>query len=138
MDSNQDGQRIVQEVEERLNKTIIFDPKEEYGLPDEVKILHKIFTLRERDFKESFGNTRLAEINFMQNEINYLPLGGSETVDSIVHEILHGIVGMFNINFKLTEAEEEYIVSTLATGLVTVMKDNPDLFYSLQDMLEDE
>lgn len=116
----------------------MIDASETYGLPDEVKILHKIFTLRERDYKESFGTTRLAEIDFMQNEINYIPLGGSETVDSIVHEILHGIVGMFNINFKLTMDEEEYIVSTLATGLVTVMKDNPDLFYSLQDILEDE
>lgn len=74
----------------------------------------------------------------MESEINYLPMGGSETVDSIIHEILHGIVGMFNINFKLTHDEEEYIVATLSTGIVTVMKDNPDLFYSLQDMIEDE
>jgi len=59
-------------------------------------------------------------------------------VDSIVHEVLHGIVAMFGINAKLTNDEEEYFVSTLATGIVTVMKDNPELFYALQEMLEDE
>lgn len=121
-----------------MSKPIIYDPTTDFGLPDGIKILHKVFKLRERDYKESFGNTRLAEIDFMASEINYLPLGGSETVDSIVHEVLHGIVSMFGINAKLSHDEEEYFVSTLATGLVTVMKDNPDLFYALQDMLEDE
>jgi hypothetical protein len=113
--------------------TVILEPV----LPTEIKILHKTFSLHHRQWEESFGNGRLAEINFMNNEINYLPLSGSETVDSIVHELLHGVFHMFNSNAKLSEDEEEHIVSTLAIGIVTIMSDNPDLFPVLQDMLDD-
>ena len=116
------------------NKTIQVTLEDSVKLPEAIKILHKTFSLRERTYNESFGNSRLAEINFMANEINYLPLDNSEVVDSIIHEVLHGLFAMFDI--KMEEQEEEHVVSALATGLTTVMKDNPDLFYSLQDMLE--
>lgn len=108
--------------------------EDKLALPESIKILHKVFTLREREYHESFGNHRLAEINFMANDINYLPVDNSEVVDSIIHEILHGLFHMFDIG--MTDEQEEHVVSTLATGLTTIMKDNPDLFYSLQDMLE--
>jgi len=107
------------------------------GLPDTIKILHKDFNLRERSFSESFGNARLAEIDFMKNEINFIPIEGSETVDSIIHEMLHGLFAMFDINASMSMEDEEHIVSALATGITTVMRDNPDLFYALQDMLDD-
>jgi len=120
-------------------KAVVFTPEPEIdtiALPETVKILHKVFDLRERDYKESFGNTRLAEIDFMHNDINYLPIQGSESVDSIIHEILHGIFGLMQIDQHYTHDQEEYIVSAMATGITTVMKDNPDLFDALQDMLE--
>ena len=116
---------------------IVVTPEEDtLVLPESIKILHKDFSLREREYSESFGNHRLAEINFMKEEINYLPLQGSETVDSILHEILHGVFHMFNLNHKMSDDEEEHLVTVLATGLTTVMKDNPELMDALQDMLE--
>lgn len=120
-------------------KAVAFTPEPEIdtiALPETVKIMHKVFDLRERSYKESFGNTRLAEIDFMNNDINYLPLKGSESVDSIIHEILHGIFGVMQVDQHFTGDQEEYLVSALATGLTTVMVDNPDLFDALQDMLE--
>lgn len=111
------------------------DPTIEEHLPNKIKILHKEFNLRQRDFKESFGNARLAEIDFMANEINYLPIDNSEVVDSIIHEVLHGLCHMFQAG--LEPDVEERVVSVLATGLTTVMRDNPDLMYSLQDMLDE-
>ena len=103
------------------------------SLPDFIKILHKDFQLRERDYSESSGNHRLAEINFMKSEINYLPIEGSEVVDSVIHEVLHGLFHMFDIGVE--DGLEEHIVSALATGLTTIMRDNPSLMPALQEML---
>lgn len=110
--------------------------QDEVALPDTIKILHKVFALRERAYKESFGNARLAEINFMDGEINYLKLQNSEVVDSILHEVLHGVIHMFALD--IGPEEEEQLVSAVATGITTVMKDNPDLMPALQDMLDNE
>jgi hypothetical protein len=59
---------------------------------------------------------------------------GSETADSIVHEVLHGIWHMMDLG--MDDAEEEHIITVLATGLVTVMADNPTLFPRLQELLK--
>ena len=108
--------------------------EDQLALPESIKILHKVFDLRERQYHESFGNHRLAEINFLAEEINYLPVAKTETVDSIIHEVLHGLFAMFDL--KMSDDQEEHVVSALATGLTTVMKDNPDLFPALQDMVD--
>lgn len=102
-------------------------------LPSSIKILHKDFDLEERSYEDFKTDNRLAEINFIKAKINYLPLPGTETVDSIIHEVLHGIWRMMDLEM---EEEEEHIVTVLATGLTTVMRDNPDLFLKLQDMVD--
>ena len=48
----------------------------------------------------------------------------AEIVNTIIHETLHGIVYMFDINFKNVK-EEEKVVRKIANGLHTVFKDNP-------------
>ena len=109
---------------------------ETLSLPETVKILHRTFKLQERGYKESFGAPHLAQIDFVNSEISYLNLGGTETVDSVIHEILHGL--FYTMRIDVDDTTEERIVSALSSGLVTVMVDNPDLFYSLQDMIDAE
>ena len=103
-------------------------------VPDTVKILHKVFKLKVRE--PVFGDDKLGEFDRVKSEINYVPLLGSETVDTIIHELLHGVFSAFYLSNQMEQEEEEQIVSLLATGLTTIMKDNPTLFKSLQDMLE--
>jgi hypothetical protein len=101
-------------------------------LPSSIRILHKKFALVERTPQQFMADNRLAEINFVEAEINYLPLPGTETVDSIVHEVLHGVWKMMDLGL---EDEEEHVVTALATGLTTVLRDNPTLFPKLQELV---
>lgn len=48
----------------------------------------------------------------------------SEVVNTIIHELLHGVVYMFDINFRSLR-DEERVVRKMANGLHTVLKDNP-------------
>jgi hypothetical protein len=60
----------------------------------------------------------------------------NELVNTILHETLHGIVYMFDINFKNMK-EEEKVVRKMANGLHTVFKDNPNfLEWILQQNLD--
>lgn len=100
-------------------------------LPKKVKILHRIFNMVEMDNAELIQNSIHGNINFVTGDIKYTHVRGNETVDTVVHEILHGLWNAFD----LPEEEEEHIITTLATGIVTVMDDNPTLFPTLQGML---
>jgi len=44
--------------------------------------------------------------------------------DTLLHEIMHGVYWMFNLE---DENKEEKIVSSLATGLLAVFRDNPEV-----------
>jgi hypothetical protein len=48
-----------------------------------------------------------------------------ELVNTILHEVIHGIVYMYDIPFKNMK-DEESVVRKLANGLHTVFKDNPN------------
>jgi hypothetical protein len=62
----------------------------------------------------------------------------SEIVNTILHEMLHGVVYMFDINFRNLR-EEEKVVRKMANGLHTVFKDNPEfLEWVMQNSGDDE
>lgn len=103
-------------------------------LPKTIRILHREFEIRERNDRDLATDHRLGEINFLNSKIEFLSQTGSETADTIVHEILHGLWHMFQIDDPDPEFQER-AVSVLSTGLVTVMKDNPSLFPALQELV---
>lgn len=103
-------------------------------LINKVKILHATYDLKERtspseilDYN-SYGNhiPLSRRIEYIQSEKS------EDTVDTLIHEMLHAIYGMFGLTQKDTEDE---IVSRLALGLTTIMKDNKKFFQQLLDML---
>jgi len=55
---------------------------------------------------------------------------GPQLADTILHELLHAIYATFGLK---DEDEEERIVSALATGLVGVLRDNPNFARWLTD-----
>lgn len=63
----------------------------------------------------------------------------SELVNTIIHETLHGIVYMFDIEFR-TSRDEERVIRKMANGLHTVFRDNPNfLQWIMQNSkIEDE
>jgi hypothetical protein len=105
-------------------------------LPETVKIFHYTYNIIPEDFRDMAGHGKLGEINFHKNTIRYVETGGTETVDTFIHELLHGIWHAMDLDYGLADDVEEHLVLTLATGLTTIMVDNPKLFNSLQKMLE--
>lgn len=62
----------------------------------------------------------------------------TELVNTILHEMLHGIVYMFDINFK-SMRDEENVVRKMANGLQVVFRDNPEfLEWILQNTTKDD
>jgi len=62
----------------------------------------------------------------------------TELVNTIIHEMLHGVVYMFDINFR-NARDEERVVRKMANGLQTVFNDNPQfLEWLLQNTKKDE
>jgi hypothetical protein len=105
-------------------------------LPDTIKVLHSDYKLdltnqakEILDAKERWG-----EVSFVDEVIRVSVGKGPNTADTVIHEVLHILVKMFDLKVD----DEEHVVLTLATGLVTVMKDNPDLFPALQMIIEHE
>lgn len=107
-------------------------------LPDTIRILHKKYTLNRNGGAKLALKGRLGEIDFQDNEINFLDLGCSDTADTLIHEMLHGLWNVFDIGDDEDNPHEEHLVTVLATGIVTIMKDNPDLFRVLQDIVDED
>jgi hypothetical protein len=103
------------------------------NLPTKIRILHRDYELKKLPQDQQLSSPHQGEISFGRRQILYLDGPASEEVDTIVHECLHGLVHGFNLEL---DEEEEKIVCVLATGLTTLMKDNPTLFPALQGMLK--
>jgi hypothetical protein len=106
-------------------------------LPSSVKIGFRNYTineLKENAFNDE-GEALLGRHDWKGViEINphFQP---EEVVNSFIHEILHGIVDVYNIGID-KEAEELY-VRQLANPLTALLKDNPDLLKWIFNVLND-
>lgn len=105
------------------------------ALPSHIKILHRNYKLIERSMTDFAGDGKLGSANMVKAEIEFLDTGDSDVAETILHEALHVLWSMFDLGSK--DDNEEHVVRTLATGIVTVMKDNPSLFDTLQGLCDD-
>jgi hypothetical protein len=93
--------------------------------PKRLKIGYSTFKLVPRSSQWGKRNKAFGECAPDEAKIQYdATQKKSELVNTILHEALHGIVYMFDINFK-SQREEENVVRKLANGLHTVFRDNP-------------
>jgi len=60
-----------------------------------------------------------------------------EKVNTILHEILHAIVHVWGIQFSSNDTEEA-IVNSMASALVTIIKDNPDFVLWMYNVFHEE
>jgi len=93
--------------------------------PKKIKIGYLDFKLVPRSTKWSIKHKALGMCVPEDGHIAYYSKQKrSEIVNTILHEMLHGVVYMFDINFRSLR-DEERVVRKMANGLHTVLKDNP-------------
>ena len=100
----------------------------------ELRIGHQTFQLQE-------ANKLLNELGYMgrchksngilQYSTEYPP---EQIVDSVLHECLHAV---WYLHLDMEEATEEHAVTMLAHGLTQMMRDNPEFFEEIQEMLKE-
>lgn len=100
--------------------------KNEVVVPSKVKIGYATFKLSPKDESWSKKQRALGECHSDKSLIEYSQnQNKNELVNTILHEILHAINYIFDIEYKNSK-EEEIIVRKLANGLQTVLCDNKD------------
>lgn len=90
------------------------------GLSSELRILGKTFTVR--PFHEGLLNITAAGINDVkQCVIEYDP---AQKLDQVKDTLLHEITHVLDYDFQLELTERQ--VHCIATGVMSVLKDNPN------------
>lgn len=101
--------------------------------PSQIKIGYQDFNLimedASHDNRGHFGLTHLVKSN-----IHVVRTGNKiEDVNTLIHEILHATC--YTQGIKMTHEEEEFVVNSLANGLVGVIRENPFLVEYILDQL---
>ena len=109
-------------------------------LPNSIKIGYVNYQF---DFwPDSFASTEEAEGEFFSKEgkigIKGSTIGSAHGANTVLHEVLHGIIYQYGLGEDLKEVKEEKIVNTFANGLMTVFVDNPWLLDYFKDKVETE
>jgi len=96
------------------------------GLPESVKIGYVDYQF---DFwPDTFASTEEAQGEFFQSAgkigLKESTLDSIHGVNTVLHEIMHGIIYQYGLVETLGE-KEEVTVNTITNGLTTVFKDNP-------------
>ena len=105
-------------------------------IPNNIKIGYKNYKLEE--WKQTVASANEAQGQFFSKEgiIGYTSdEEGVSHANTILHEILHGIIYQWNVDVG---EKEEAIVNGLTNGLITVFVDNPDLMGYLKNKILEE
>lgn len=107
--------------------------------PKQIKIGYSTFRLLPRSKHWGIRQKACGMCEPEQAKISFVSsLKDSEVVNTIIHEMLHGVVYMFDIDFA-NQKEEERVVRKMANGLHTVFQDNPKfLEWVLQNTKKDD
>lgn len=107
--------------------------------PKRIKVGYSTFKLIPRSHHWGVRNKAFGTCHPEEGKICFdSTLKKAEVVNTIIHEMLHAVVYMFDINFKSTR-EEERVVRKMANGLQLVFSENPQfLEWVLQNTNNDE
>lgn len=111
--------------------------KKRNDLPfDSVKILYADYDIIGVSDRDAGRREIMGQFFSKEQEIDYdLGLPDTEKVNTIMHEIGHGICHTMGIKFKSADDGEEEFVNTYTAGLITVLRDNPLLTKWLTETL---
>ena len=108
------------------------------NIPDKIKIGYRNYAIEKNDRvwnkqTDSYGQ-------FLSKE-GIICLSSEEDsisqANTLIHEILHGIVYQWGLESQLDDKEEQ-IVNTMANGITTVIRDNPWLLSFIKNKVEEE
>lgn len=95
-------------------------------VPKKIKIGYSNFTISSTDKDWKIKNKAVGLCAVEKSLIEYCKeQSDSEIVNTIIHEILHAVIYIFDVEFD-TVKKEEYVVKKLANGLQTLLIDNPE------------
>lgn len=89
--------------------------------PKKVRILGREYNINYTEDLKPLGQCDVEECT-IQVRTNVHPV---EEADSLLHEIMHGVFYLTDVGFSAEQ--EEHVVRKLATGLIQVFMDNPNL-----------
>lgn len=105
-------------------------------LPDKVKVLHRTYSILPYTELDILRDSAWGNVDYMRGEIRIIEAPqASETIDTLIHEILHCVVRAMDVDFKDKQEEEDAVIK-ISTGLVTVLKDNPDVLKYVYKQLQ--
>jgi Zn-dependent peptidase ImmA (M78 family) len=91
-----------------------------------IKVLYADYEVVPLDEKQANLREIFGQFHAKEQVIEYdSSLQNDEIVNTILHEVAHGICHTMGIKFNNNE-DEEHFVNTFTAGLVTVFKDNPN------------
>ena len=91
--------------------------------PTKVRIFGRDYSIHFHAFSP-LNDSDLGNCNNIHQVINIADgLSPVEEADTLLHEVLHGIV--YTTHLELSYEQEERVVATLATGLMGGLQDNP-------------
>lgn len=109
------------------------------NLPETVKIVDTVYKIEYCDKPSDVDlykrQSLWGQIDYWTRTIriykgnNYTELDVRQT---LLHEILHGIVEKFKIDQIEKHADHEKIIDLLATGINVILSDNPQLFWDVK------
>lgn len=104
-------------------------------LPERIKIGPYYFEINERAESWQRATDAHGSMIFEDLQINAVTEGRSDIfiLDTVTHEINHGIWSVYHLE---EDDSEERIVSTLATGFIAVLRDNPEFMAYIQEVLK--
>ena len=104
-------------------------------LPKTVRVGYKDYDIVVLSGVETMQQGVFGDHNNAKGEIRICPgLNAQEVANTLLHEILHAVWICFNIGCPLVGSKEnqsiseERVVSGTANGLLSVIRDNPELF----------
>lgn len=96
-------------------------------IPTTVKIGYSTFKIEPQNSNWKDKNKAVGMCRVEKSLIEYCSeQSQTEIVNTILHEILHAVIYVFDIEFD-TNKKEECLVTKMANGLHTLLSDNPDL-----------
>jgi len=107
--------------------------------PTKIRILGFLFTIEYFDKSISDISEKMGWCDVTNQKISicdsYSP---TRTAEILLHEIMHAIYDAMGIQIpeKYSEDIDEYLVTTFSKGLISVMYDNPYVFYWIQELLK--